>query len=159
MKKIKRLVTLWCLPRISNSLLVPVLKQTLFPFQHERTLLYRHRHSIQQKAGNNLEDRICIASARLRLSRLNTHLDFTVFAPVLGGISSQVSLFGCCKSSSIAFFHSMLFRLPIALWWSAGTYGLSFPRGFTGANNPVSPGEYRSRGLIFELNDGVHNDM
>ena len=39
MKMIKRLVTLWCSPRISNSLLVPLLKQTLFPFQHEHTLL------------------------------------------------------------------------------------------------------------------------
>ena len=39
MKMIKRLVTLWCSPRISNSLLVPLLKKTLFPFQHERTPL------------------------------------------------------------------------------------------------------------------------
>ena len=40
MKMIKRLVTLWCSPRISNSLLVPLLlTQTLFPFLHEHTLL------------------------------------------------------------------------------------------------------------------------
>ena len=39
MKMIKRLVTLWCSPRIRNSLLVPLLKQTLFPFQHEHTLV------------------------------------------------------------------------------------------------------------------------
>ena len=49
MKKIKRLVTLWCSPQIGNSLLAPLLKKKLFPFLHERTLLEGHRHSIQQK--------------------------------------------------------------------------------------------------------------
>ena len=38
-KMIKRLVTLWCSPRVSNSLLVSLLlKQTLFPFLHEHRL-------------------------------------------------------------------------------------------------------------------------
>ena len=40
MKKIKRLVALWCPPHISNSLHVPLLlTQTLFPFLHEHRLL------------------------------------------------------------------------------------------------------------------------
>ena len=39
MKMIKRLVTLWCSPRISDSLLVLLLlKQSLFPFLHEHRL-------------------------------------------------------------------------------------------------------------------------